>query len=186
MYSHISQSLCLAEIVLNASYFEGANQKSRLKPKQKFVWRGQTYSPVQSCKAETCCVYTDITGGEGSREKGSPTLTSIKLLSFLPYKSTSPRALPSPLDSLCWLSGSKRRWRDGGRGGERKPERQDDEDGRSERITVKLRRGGLRGSCRGGRITFRSRGRGLSRLLWQLCSPALPLASCLLSFHWQD
>lgn len=148
------------------------------------------YSPVQPLKALIPAVFTLTLLGfseqkRSREERGSPTLTLFKVSSSDFYHISQLPLKLSPHNSLCWLAeGWKQKWQRK-RGNLRELSEQD-EDGRNERITAKLEWGGLRGSCRGGRITFRSRGGELSRLLWQLCSPAQPLASCLSSFQWQD
>lgn len=146
------------------------------------------YSPVQSLKALIPAVFTLALLGFSEQkrrgeERGSPTLTSFKVSSFDFYHISrlplSTRFADSPAEKK--KEGWRQRWQR--ERGNLRELREEDEDGRNERITAKLERGGLRGSCRGGRITFRSRGGELSRLLWQLCSPAQPLASCLSSFQ---
>lgn len=187
------KSLCLAKIVPNTSYFEGANQISRLKAEQE-AWKGKwiIYSPVQSTKPWSLlclhwlCWASVNRRGEGRRERESTTLSCFKVSSF-DFTILVNFPWYSPLSTYIGPQ-AKRRRRDGGRGVQGGEETWESKGRkrRNERITAKLEGDGLRGNCGGGRITFRSRGRELSRLLWQLCSPAQPLASCLPSFQWQE
>lgn len=96
----------------------------------------------------------------------------------------------SPLAMLTPKNKGRAGWRGKARGvrrreGTRERERKIKK-GRNKRITAKLQSGRLGGSLqRWGGITFRSRGGEPSRLLWQLCSAARPLASCLHLFQWR-
>lgn len=106
MCLHISQSLCLAKIVPDTSYFEGANQKSRVKGKQAVWGKGKmdkyiilntwglslssqrTFLTVQFRKSpDSYCVYTDFTTLQCVEEGRREGVTYFNLTEVSPFDS---------------------------------------------------------------------------------------------------